>query len=181
MAPNRQFAAPAYLVALALIVIPPFDSLMQVLPLRFGEARWRFGAFGLFSNATLLPLLGILIAFVVATVLEQYTLRRVLGVLTGLGVLLFASMWVVFALDVLQVKNAINPAAALAFKVASVTAAAKSGFAMLTMAFFTYASFRGIPRRQTVKAPAAGIVSSRGESAPLATAGAAPVRTVEAR
>ena len=49
MAPSRTLVMPTYLVAFALIVIPPFDTVMQLMPLRPGDPRWRFGAFGLLT------------------------------------------------------------------------------------------------------------------------------------
>src|SRR5438477_5429446 len=58
MAQPRHLTTPAYLVAFALICIPPFDTLMQVLPLRLDQPRWRFGAFGLMSNTLMLTVTG---------------------------------------------------------------------------------------------------------------------------
>lgn len=163
MSQSRHFAAPTYLVAFALALIPPIDSAMKVLPFRIGDPRWRFGAFGLVSNELMLSVTGLLIAFLATTVFEHARLRRILGILTGLAVLVIASAWIVFALDALQVRNDVRPAAALAFKVATTTAALKSLLAMITLATLTLASFR-MPRVASSKAVRGSgmIVSGRG-------------------
>lgn len=156
MAQHRHLAVPTYLVAFSLFVIPPFDSMMTVFPFRLGEARWRFGAFGLLSNSLMLALVGLLIALFATAVFEHPRFRRVLGVLSGLLVLIVASAWIMFALDALQVRSAINPAAGLAFKVASATAATKALIALVTLIALTVASFRG--PRAPAKSPRSGLI-----------------------
>jgi hypothetical protein len=143
MAPLKPLAIPAYLVGLALALIPPFDAIMQVLPLRLGDPRWRFGAFGLLSNAMMIPLTGLLILFVASTVFEHRRFQRVLGVLAFALALATLGGLGLFALDALQVRNDVAQKAALAFKVAAATAGLKSMFGMLTLAMFGIAAFRG--------------------------------------
>src|SRR3954469_18586738 len=70
MLQNRRIVWPAYLIAFSLTVIPPIDAVMQTMPIRFGELRWRWGVFGLLSNAMMIPMIGLLIAFVVASAFE---------------------------------------------------------------------------------------------------------------
>jgi len=143
MAQPRHVATPAYLVAFALVVIPPFDALMQVLPVRIHDARWRFGFFGLLSNAYMIPLTGLLVAFAVAVFLEHRRFQRVLGTLALIVAVGTVALLGMFMLDALQVRKDVNPAAALAFKVASVTALLKSGLAFLTLVAFGIAGWRG--------------------------------------
>src|SRR4051794_22944935 len=59
MAQQRQFAWPTYLVGFSLFLLPLFDAISQFIPFRPQDAKWRFGAFGIFSNSLLLSLLGI--------------------------------------------------------------------------------------------------------------------------
>ena len=162
MSQPRQLAAPTYLVAFALIFIPLFDEMMKLLPLRFGDPRWRFGAFGLVSNAIMLPVTGVLIAFVAATVFEHARFRRILGILTGVTALVIAGGWILFALDAVQVRSAVVPAAALAFKVAITTASLKSLFGVVTLAFFTLASFRMPPVASSSKPSRGGMIVTGG-------------------
>ena len=156
MSSLRPLALPTYLVGFALAIIPPFDALMQVPPLRAGDPRWRFGAFGLLSNAMMIPLTGLLIIFIASTVFEHRRFQRVLGVLTLAFALAILGGLGLFLLDALQVRKDVNPAAALAFKVAFGTASLKATFGMITLAVFGIAAFRG------PKAPRA--TSSRSEN-----------------
>jgi hypothetical protein len=143
MAPLRPLVLPAYLVGFALALIPPLDAVMQVLPLRLGDPRWRFGTFGLLSNAMMIPLTGLLIIFVASTVFEHRRFQRILGILAftlALGMLAGLGL---FALDALQIRNDVSQKAALAFKVATGTAGLKATFGMFTLAMFGIAAFRG--------------------------------------
>ena len=177
MAPQRQLATPAYLVGFALICIPPFDALMQILPDRLSDPRWRFGAFGLMSNAMMIPLTGLLVVFLVAALFEHRLVQKVLGVLSLLLAIVIVGLFVVFALDALQVRPAVVPAASRAFWVATITASAKAMVGVLTLGAFAWAGLRG-PRlsRPAVSArPNAMIIGSptsvrASSAAPLATA-----------
>jgi len=60
MLQNRRIVWPSYLVAFSLLVIPPIDALMQTMPAHPSEPRWRWGAFGLLSNAMMIPMIGLL-------------------------------------------------------------------------------------------------------------------------
>lgn len=167
MTQHRQLATPTYLVAFALTFIPPFDALTQVFPFRLGEARWRFGAFGLVSNSLMFSLTGLVIALIAASVFEHRRVRRVIGVAAVLGLLGVAAAWIIFVLDALQVQGGIKPAAALAFKVASSTAAVKALIAMLTLGAAAAAAFRRPRTAATPKGSSRAanlIVAKRGPS-----------------
>jgi hypothetical protein len=151
MAPSRSLAMPTYLVAFALIVIPPFDTVMQLMPLRPGDPRWRFGAFGLLSNAMMIPLVGLLLAFIAATVYEHLRTRQLLGVLSLLVAFGVGGLFVLFGLDALQIRQDVRPNAQLAVKVASITAAAKAILGLITLAGFTFAAFRGAKQSRMAK------------------------------
>jgi hypothetical protein len=142
MSQSRHLAAPTYLVAFALTVIPLADEIMKLLPVRAADPRWRFGVFGVVSNALVLFVTGLLVAFVATTVFEHTRFRRILGIFTGVVALIIAGGWIVFVLDAIQVRNDVNPAASLAFKVAIVTASLKSLLAVVTLVALTVASFR---------------------------------------
>jgi hypothetical protein len=167
MALQRQLAAPTYLVALALTCIPPFDALMQVIPLRIHDPRWRFGAFGLMSNAMMIPVVGLLIAFVAAMMFEHRVLQRTLGMLCLAIAVVTAGTLVIFGLDALQVRQQVQPAAQLAFRVASTTAVTKSILGILTFGAFGLASFKG-PKSPRREKPQRGslIIGASGTAAP---------------
>jgi len=121
----RRIALSAYLVSATLILAPFADAWTSLYPWHPGDSRWRFGAIGVMSNASVLPLLGVLIALAIAMWAEQRAMRRVINVIAfvagGLGVLLLG----LFALDALQTQSAVRPEMRLSFVVASVTAGAK--------------------------------------------------------
>jgi hypothetical protein len=169
MAQQRHLAWPTYLVAFALSAIPPFDALMQLLPMRLHDPRWRFGFFGLMSNAMMIPLVGVLIAFVAASIFEHRRFQRVLGGLATVVVVCALVMLALFALDALQVRPQVKPAAALAFNVATVTAIIKSLLGVATLSAFAVAAFRGPRLRRSSTASAANtIVVGGGIGAPKA-------------
>jgi len=170
MIQQRHVAWPTYLVAFSLSVIPPIDALMQVLPLRVHDPRWRFGFFGLMSNALMLPLLGLFIAFVAASIFEHRRFQRILGILAGVIAAIALGMLCLFALDALQVRPDVKAAAQLAFTVASFTAVMKSLLGIITLSAFTIAALRApkpARERQTSKSGSyivgnAGLVAPKG-------------------
>jgi len=157
MLQNRRIVWPAYLVAFSLSIIPPIDAVMQTMPIRFGETRWRWGVFGLLSNAMMIPMIGLLIAFVVATVFEHRVFQRVLGALsTAFAVGTLAGLCM-FALDSLQLHRDVKPAMALAFNVACTTGGLKAVVGILTLAGFAWASLGG-PKLKAQPAKSAVII-----------------------
>ena len=111
----------AYVVSAALILFPLTDTFTSLYPWNIGEPRWRFGAVGLLSSALLIPMLGVLVALVTATVLEQRMARRVLGILCIAGAVVCLGALGSFALDALQPRAAVRPEMQLSFKVAAVS------------------------------------------------------------
>jgi hypothetical protein len=142
MSVQRQLAAPSYLVALALMFIPPIDTVAQVLPVRAGDVRWRFGFFGLISNSLMLSLTGLLIAFLVTVVFEHRSVQRVLGIASALVMIGLLGALAAFALDTLQVAGTLNPQTRHAFRIATGTAVVKSLIGVLTLAGFAWASLK---------------------------------------
>jgi hypothetical protein len=121
----RQLAPAAYLVAALLIVIPLFDVTMSLYPFNPGSSQWRFGAFGLFSNALMLPAAGMLIAVATATLAVHPGLQQFLRIFCwAVAVLLVVGM-AFFALDALQARPLVRPDMKLSYFVASGTALAK--------------------------------------------------------
>lgn len=174
MAQQRQIAPAAYLVALAFLLIPPFDALMQVLPFRIHDPKWRFGFFGLASNALMLPMAGLLIAFMVTVVFEHRRFQKVLGILSTVAAVALIIALGIFALDALQVRAEVNPARILAFKVASLTAALKAILGIITLVGFSYASFRAPKPPKPAKAPrSAGLIVASKPISAVATGRAA--------
>jgi hypothetical protein len=138
----RFLAGPAYLVAFTLVAVPLFDALTQLGGLNPGSSQWRFGAIGLMSNAFLIPAAGLLIALAAAKMLGHGRFLRVFGALCGLGSALAVVVLLLFALDAVQTRANVQPAARFAFLVASLTAAAKLILAIGTLAAMARAGLR---------------------------------------
>jgi len=101
--PSALASAGLYLFGLVLVFSPAADFLTSVLPLRPGDFRWRYGAFGLMAGYLHTPLLGGVLMMAVAFGLGHTRMMRVmsgLGVAAALGLLLVMGA---FALDMLQV------------------------------------------------------------------------------
>ncbi len=148
----RPIALPAYLVGATITLIPVYDALMSVAPPHVHDARWRFGALGLLSNAAMMPALGLLIVFAIAVACEHRRLLRALGwvsvFVAGAGICALA----VFLLDALQTQGAVRSQMLLSFQVATITAVVKSVIAIATFGAFGSAGIR-FGKRKLAAAP----------------------------
>jgi hypothetical protein len=144
MPQSRQLSFPGYLVAFALMLLPLMDALLQVLPIRIHEARWRFGTFGLMSNALLIPLFGIWFALALAAYFDHRRFQRVLAFVCFVTAVVALGLLAIFALDALQVRSQVRGAPAqFAFNVASVVATFKCLLATLGLVALGIAGLRG--------------------------------------
>lgn len=152
MLESRRITWPAYIVASAMIVLPLADVLTSLYPWRLLDARWRFGAVGLVSNSLLLPMAGLLLAFLTALFLEHVTARRIIGGIALLASTLCVLALVAFALDAVQTRAGVRAEMRSSFTVASIAAAIKTLIA--AMVFLTIglgALRRGRERMSKVK------------------------------
>ena len=143
---NRHLGRALYVVGTALILIPMFDAGTSVLPLRFAQARWRYGTVGLLSNSLLIPLAGVAVVFAVAHVQGHRITQRVLSVIAAISAVLCVAATVSFALDALQSQGEIKPELHLAFIVGSTTAAVKL---LIGAVAFTFFALSGLGRRSS--------------------------------
>ena len=116
-----RLAPVAYTIALLLVAIPIFDSAMSVAPFHPGNAQWRFGFFGLMSNALLIPTVGVLLAVVAALTYEHEGAQKALWVGSWLMAVLLLIAMVAFSLDSLQTRSHVRPEVQASFVMASVT------------------------------------------------------------
>jgi hypothetical protein len=152
MITSRQIAWPAYLVSASMIAIPIVDAATTLYPWHPSDARWRFGAVGMMSNALLIPTAGLLVALVTSLVLNHTTLRRTISIIGFIAAGLCVVALGMFALDSIQTRAAVRPEMRLSFNVASLTAAAKTLLAGITYLGFGMAASRGIAK-QAPEAP----------------------------
>jgi hypothetical protein len=168
---TRRYLWPAYFVAFLLIVIPLFDATMSVFPPRFDNAQWRFGALGLLSNAAMIPMTGVLIAFVTAGFLEQRGVQKAIGIVAAIGVVVCLGALVLFTLDAVQAKVGLRPQLQRGYLIASVTAGVKMVLTAVTFGAFAMAGLRGpkgsAARVAASKAGSPMIMSHHGSGRPV--------------
>jgi hypothetical protein len=128
-----RVAGPTYLFAFIAVLVPVLDWILGAWPMQFGEVAWRFSAVSLLSRATMFPLLGLLLAFGAALLLEHRRVLRVLSVLNGLLAFVLVVGVILFILDTLQVRVQVAADARTRFYMGSLMALAKFGFAFLLL------------------------------------------------
>jgi hypothetical protein len=138
----RSLIWPGYLVAACLIFIPIMDVAISTMPPRLGEVGWRLGAVGLFSRATMTPLLGLFIALLLAIYFEQQRVVRGVAILTGLAAIAIIGVVVMFGLDALQMRRQVRPQAKSAFDIANGVALFKYFWAWLVLTIVTVVAWK---------------------------------------
>ena len=136
----RQLAPGAYLVSFLLVFIPIFDASLSLAPWHLGSSQWRFGAFGLLSNALMLPAAGALIAVATAIAASQVRTVKVLAILCWFVVAVLVVSTVLFSLDAMQSRRMIRPEMTLSYYVASATAMGKLVLGCLSFLFLARGS-----------------------------------------
>lgn len=163
LAQQRKLATPAYIVAVAFMVLPVFDQMMQLAPtLALHNARWRYGALGMMSNMLLLPLLGMTLAFALSAVFEHRRWQRVLSIVAVVGAVFVVVAMGVFALDAIEVRSLMRKEMLSSWSVATLTAVGKYILAAVTLVAFARA---GLAETASSKTPAsrpdAGLILGR--------------------
>lgn len=98
----RRLAGPCYAIALLLLVIPATDFVSNVWPLQPGDFRWRFGMTGQLSGVLLTPLLGIVLAALVAAITDDRRTLRLTSIVAAAGAIFLVLIVALFGLDILQ-------------------------------------------------------------------------------
>jgi len=150
METNKPLARSGYLLGAILVILPVFDLMTQVLPLRPGDEKWRFGVVGQLSSVMLVPLLGLLLIITIATVADSRRIKRIVGSICGIIGLFLAIITIGFILDYFQVRTLVNPKAQHVVGVATATATAKNVLSVIVLALLSRAGFAG-PRALVVK------------------------------
>jgi hypothetical protein len=158
----KLLALPGYLVALLLIGIPLVEIALPMLPTRFGEVQWRFGAAGLFSRAMMTPFLGLFIVFAIALLLDQRAVLRTISVGGVLLAVLLLGAFAIFALDALQVRVQIKPEARRAFDTGAIFALMKFALGSVTAVVFASSARRALARQRSKQQDTAPTLTSRG-------------------
>ena len=112
---SRHVAVSAYAVAVLLIIIPVVDTIVAVghpMPL---EISWRYHAENQISMALVRPMMGVLLAYVTAVLLEHRRIVKAISLASALLVAGFALGIPLFLIDALDMRASLLPAAQPAF------------------------------------------------------------------
>jgi hypothetical protein len=125
MKQHHYLAWPLYLTGLMVVVFPAVEFVLTVWPLSPGVLSWRYGTVGLLSRSITTAMVGLVIILGTATLLEQTRVQRAVSVLGFVGAAVLLLALGLFALDLLQFRNQVRPAAKTAFDVSSAMAVMK--------------------------------------------------------
>ena len=151
--PEEALAGPLYVVAALLIVTPLVDFAMSVPSAELSNVQWRFAAVGLLSGHTLMPILGLAMAFVIAAVLKQHGVQRwLVAICLSFGVILLA-LSAGFLLDMLQLRNSVPRDGRAAFQSAWTRASIKLVLSMIGLLYMGWRARRMIPARSRHRNP----------------------------
>ena len=128
---KKHLSVAVYTIAALFFLAPIVETVLSIAPWRFGEVRWRFGAMGLVSRASLEPVLGLLLAFVMAWYAQHRGMLRAISIVSYLGALLVALFTGLFILDALQVRAALNDAGKNAVAIAALAGSVKFSLVMV--------------------------------------------------
>ncbi|MDX2056879.1 MAG: hypothetical protein SFV24_03690 [Gemmatimonadales bacterium] len=107
----RHLFAALYLAAGLILVDQTAETVAAILPIRADDPQWRFGAFGLAVGHTTALLVADVLMLTAAVSLDHRRFLRGWGLLHLPIALLLAATTVVFLLDAVQLRAAIQPAA----------------------------------------------------------------------
>lgn len=175
----RYLSWPVYVVAAMLVLLPLAELFVSIWPLQPGVVRWRFGAVGLLSGALLVPILGIVLAYALAVLLEHRMMQRIIALLSGLVAVALVAAAAGFVLDALQMRVEVRPQAHRSFDMASVLGLGKMLLAMVALVSLGVAGWRsarvGAPERGARKKGVAAPVMARPAAEARVEAAAPPL------
>lgn len=132
-------------VAFLLVATPLLDYLTNITPWLPGNVDWRYGVVGLLSGFLLTPLLGMVLASLLAVLVNRRGPRMIVGWLDVAGGAALLLLVPLFLLDFLQIRAGVPPAEMPTFQLAGVKAMLKHITAGLAFLWLGYATLRGLP------------------------------------
>lgn len=153
-----------YLFALVLVLSPLMDLASTVWPLRPADLAWRYGFLGLAAGYLHTPILGLVLALLLAWWTGGSGVLKVLGVAMMAGSLVLMLAMGMFMLDVLQMRGMREPELQQAVLVGGILQELKYGTACLVLAALGFGSVRSAGVQagaRRAEARQAGIVTAR--------------------
>jgi hypothetical protein len=122
---NRAAVWAAYLIIGLMLFMPQLEAVFTLVPARFGETSWRFGAVGTVSGMLIQNAFVLLAVGVIAFALGHRKVLRTLAVVALLAGLVTTLISGMFTLDALELRNAVRPEARRAFDFSTIMAVIK--------------------------------------------------------
>lgn len=151
---KKHLLTATYAVALLLILAPLLDTVWSIAPYRLGEVRWRFAASGLVSRNLLDATLGLLLAYAAAFMGGHRRTQRTVSVVTLLGAIGLVLGLILFVLDAVQLRAALNEAGKNAVTVALLAGSTRYLLVIVTWIILAMSAWRSSRRTRTGSAPA---------------------------
>lgn len=147
---SRVLLGTGYGIALLLVFLPLLEPVVTLLPLQPTQVAWRLQAFGVFSQALLLPLAGGAVGVGTAVLLGHRRVIRALAVVSFVAAATLAGAAILFGLDLLQYRGAVGPGLVKHYQVAGGIYLLAFLLAASFLAWVGLASWRvaRIPRRR---------------------------------
>ena len=164
----RRLRAPGYLIMAVTSILPLIDLMMAISPMHPGTVMWRFGAVGLISSAIGAPLLVLVLIYALALLSGDRKVVITVGIIAAIIAVFMLIGSGSFALDALQMKGRVNPAALDKFKGASALALVKllaMCVSSIVLAVSAFRSARLMTKRETVRATRPGATLVVGQAA----------------
>lgn len=153
-------AAPLYLLAAVLVLTPLFDFVTSgVVPPQVGNIEWRFATVGLLSGFLLTPMLGVALGMFVAAWMDHHGVQRALAILNLAVCALFTVLLLLFLLDVIQLRSAVQAEAKAGFQAAAFKAVVKHLIFIVSMGVFGVRGLKAVrARRPEMRKPQPSII-----------------------
>lgn len=164
-APFRKVSGALYLTSALLVILPALDFITGVYPYLPVSAKWRFASSAVFTGSLLLPILGLALAMMVAALMQQRAVFRLVSFLSLLLVLTLLAATGLLALDLIELRATAESEVRTAVVVAGGRALLKN---LIMAGVLTYLAFACRAASGTMEPP-------RGET-PLAPIVGAPRR-----
>ena len=151
--PEDALAGPLYVIAVLLILLPLVDFALSIPAAEFSSVQWRFASVGLLSGYTMMPILGLGLAFVISAVRKHYTMQRLLVVICLTTAVALVAMTLSFVLDGLQVRFSVPEEQLAAFTNAWTRALLKLALSVVALAYLGWRARRMIPAPSRHRTP----------------------------
>jgi amino acid transporter len=144
---NGSLLLIGYAIGIMLVAIPAIELIITSLPPRPGVMEWRFSVTGLLANQLLFPVVGLGLLMLTAHALGHRRVLTALGVTAVVGSLSLVAVTGLFALDGIQLRQAVQGDSRVGFHAVVGKALINLGIATVTWGWIGWVAIRSSRRR----------------------------------